>query len=62
MKSITANDCIIHFNEVCYVSLNKHIEKNNFSKIFILVDTNTHTHCLPKFLEKLNTKSGIEII
>ena len=62
MKSITANDCIIHFNESCYVSLNKHIEKNNFSKIFILVDTNTHTHCLPKFLEKLNTKSGIEII
>jgi len=62
MDSITANDCIIHFNEVCYTSLNEHIKNNNFSKIFILVDTNTHTYCLPLFLEKLETDSIIEII
>ncbi|GAA4969567.1 3-dehydroquinate synthase [Algibacter aquimarinus] len=34
----------------------------NFSKIFILVDENTHAHCLPYFLEKLNTSIVIEII
>ncbi|WP_100611552.1 3-dehydroquinate synthase [Confluentibacter lentus] len=62
MKSITANDCIIHFNEACYTSLNEHIKINNFSKIFILVDTNTHSYCLPLFLEKLETGSVIEII
>ncbi|WP_100615820.1 3-dehydroquinate synthase [Confluentibacter citreus] len=62
MDSITANDCIIHFNELCYISLNEHIKINNFSKIFILVDTNTHTYCLPLFLEKLETTSVIEII
>ena len=62
MESITANDCIIHFNEACYVSLNEHIKNNNFSKIFILVDTNTHTFCLPIFLEKLETNLIIEII
>ncbi|PKQ44053.1 3-dehydroquinate synthase [Confluentibacter flavum] len=62
MKSITANDCMIHFNELCYKSLNEHIKNNNFSKIFILVDTNTHSYCLPLFLEKLETNSVIEII
>jgi 3-dehydroquinate synthase len=62
MKSITANDCIIHFNDKCYNLLNEHIKNNNFSKIFILVDTNTHTFCLPNFIEKLETNSVVEII
>ena len=62
MDSITANKSIIHFNNTCYTSLNQHIEDNNFSKIFILVDENTHLHCLPKLLEKLETDKTIEII
>lgn len=62
MDSIKANDSIVHFNEKCYTSLNKHIEKNNFSKIFILVDENTHQYCLSKFLEELSTDKIIEII
>ena len=62
MDSINANDSIIHFNEQCYSSLNEHIKSSNFSKIFILVDVNTHIHCLPYFLEKLETNITIEII
>ena len=62
MDSITANKSIIHFNNTCYTSLNQHIEDNNFSKIFILADENTHLHCLPKLLEKLETDKTIEII
>ena len=62
MDSIKANDSIIHFNNKCYTSLNQHIEENNFSKIFILVDENTHQYCLPKFLEQLETEKTIEII
>lgn len=62
MDSFAANDCMIHFNEVCYTSINEHLKKNNFSKIFILVDNNTHSFCLPSFLEKLETTSIIEII
>ncbi|ALJ04015.1 3-dehydroquinate synthase [Pseudalgibacter alginicilyticus] len=62
MNSFAANDCMIHFNEVCYASINEHLKKNNFSKIFILVDNNTHSLCLPSFLEKLETTSTIEII
>jgi 3-dehydroquinate synthase len=62
MDSIKANDSIIHFNNACYTSLNQHIEKHNFSKIFILVDENTHLYCLPKFMENLETDKAIEII
>ncbi|WJJ95473.1 3-dehydroquinate synthase [Algibacter luteus] len=62
MDSIKANNSIIHFNNNCYTSLNQHIDKNNFSKIFILVDENTHQYCLPIFLEKLETELTIEII
>lgn len=62
MDSITANDSIIHFNNKCYTSLNEHIKENNFSRIFILVDDNTHHFCLPYFLTKLETDLTIEII
>ncbi|MFL1012887.1 3-dehydroquinate synthase [Flavisericum labens] len=62
MDSITANDSIIHFNETCYTSLNQHLKEQNFSKVFILVDENTHQFCLPKFLEKLYSDAEVEII
>lgn len=62
MDSITYEDCIIHFNESCYIAINKHLKEKNFSKIFILVDENTHALCLPRFLEKIETNTAIEII
>lgn len=62
MDSIQANDSIIHFNNSCYSSLNQHIKGSDFSKIFILVDENTHQYCLSKFLKKLETTISIEII
>lgn len=62
MDSITYKDCVIHFNNNCYTAVNKHLKDNNFSKIFILVDENTHANCLPIFLEKLETDIAIEII
>ncbi|KAB1071289.1 3-dehydroquinate synthase [Tamlana haliotis] len=62
MDSITANDSLIHFNNTCYSSLNDYLAERNFSKIFILVDENTHQYCLPIFLEKLETETTLEII
>ncbi|MBD0822778.1 3-dehydroquinate synthase [Aestuariibaculum marinum] len=62
MDSISTNNCTIHFNNICYPSLNKHIKENNFSKIFILVDENTHEFCLPYFLKQVETEITIEII
>lgn len=62
MDSLTTSNCTIHFNNNCYSSINKHLIENNFSKIFILVDENTHEFCLPYFLERLETHVVIEII
>ncbi|WP_445736546.1 3-dehydroquinate synthase [Mariniflexile sp.] len=62
MDSIATHNCTIHFQNNCYPSINEHLNKRNFSKIFILVDENTHQHCLPYFLEKIETDVSIEII
>ena len=62
MESITAKSYAIHFNSNCYTELNSYLNNNKFSIIFILVDTNTNTHCLPQFLAHIETEVPIEII
>ncbi|MCK8480619.1 3-dehydroquinate synthase [Psychroserpens algicola] len=62
MNSIVANTYAIHFNDKAYNELNRYIEQHKFSKIFILVDTNTHEHCLSKFMSRLETPIAIEVI
>ncbi|WP_460218953.1 3-dehydroquinate synthase [Psychroserpens sp. MEBiC05023] len=62
MNSIETNTYKIHFNDNAYVELNRYIDNHSFSKIFILVDSNTHEHCLPRFMSHLTTKITIEII
>src|SRR5210317_1616649 len=62
MTSITTTNYEIHFNDKCYIKLNDFINKSNFSKLFILVDTNTHEKCLPYFLSRIETDLEIEII
>src|SRR5690606_14358856 len=62
MKSITANSYSIHFNSTGYTYLNSHLEASNYSKIFVLVDQNTHELCLAQFLSRLETQIDIEII
>lgn len=62
MESIKANGYPIYFGEDEYQSLNKFIEENNYSIIFILTDTNSNEYCLPKFLPFLATEKTIEII
>jgi 3-dehydroquinate synthase len=62
MDSITTSNYSIHFNSECYKQINQHLNNCNYSKIFILVDENTHNFCLPKFLANLETTLEIEII
>jgi len=62
MNSIQAADYFVHFNTNCYTKLHEHLNASNYSKIFILVDSDTHTHCLPPFLGNLPTELTIEII
>lgn len=62
MQSVQANNYSIYFNQECYVFLDSFLEENNYSKLFILVDSNTNDKCLPHFLSLLATEKTIEII
>ena len=62
MKSIVTSQYSIHFNSNCYTELNNYLNSSNFSKIFVLVDSQTHNHCLSSFLSRLEINQEIEII
>ncbi|MBU2930109.1 3-dehydroquinate synthase [Winogradskyella psychrotolerans] len=63
MESISTKNAIVHFNSGVYTELNNYIKTTQPSKIFVLVDTNTHDYCLPKFLERLESgEIAIEIM
>src|SRR5436189_4732680 len=61
-QSIQANGYSVSFNKNSYELLNQLLTKNNYSKNFILVDSNTNELCLPTFLPYLETDLTIEII
>ena len=56
MQSISTKNAVIYFNSELYSAVNTLIKTNTPSKIFILVDTNTHEYCLPQFLSQLESK------
>jgi 3-dehydroquinate synthase len=62
MQPISANNYSVYFNENGYENLNKFISKNNYSSIFIIVDTLSNEFCLDYFLPFLATDLKIEII
>ncbi|MEM7485151.1 MAG: 3-dehydroquinate synthase [Bacteroidota bacterium] len=49
MDSIKSHSYEVHLNELAEAALRQHIAKNNYSKVFVLVDENTKEHCLPFF-------------
>ncbi len=62
MQPIIASSYEIVFNTSGYTALNHYINKTNYSKIFIIVDSNTQEQCLPVFLSVLETAITIEVI
>jgi len=63
MNSIPTKNAVVHFGEAIYSELNAYIATSPPSKLIVLVDTNTHEHCLPQFLAQLETGDlAIEII
>ena len=62
MNSIETKTYTVHFNDTAYQAINNYIAAYHFSKVFILVDNNTHEHCLGKFIAHLEVTSAIEII
>ncbi|MDO5608783.1 MAG: 3-dehydroquinate synthase [Capnocytophaga sp.] len=62
LESIHAGSYSVHFNEIGFSFLNNLLDEKNYSKIFILVDTNTNEHCLSLFLSEITTDNSLEII
>ena len=62
MQSILTTSYAVHFNEAAYEALNQHLGQSRYSKIFILVDENSHNCCLPKFMSQLYGDVEVEII
>ncbi|MBA5628320.1 3-dehydroquinate synthase [Moheibacter lacus] len=51
----------IFFSQI-FNHFNQKLEEKNYPLIFILVDENTHEHCLPQFLSEMEGAHTIEII
>ena len=62
MKAIQSTNYMVYFNNEAYVALNTLLKETAYSKLFILVDSNTHELCLPDFLANLATDIVIEVI
>ena len=62
MQPIQANGYSVIFNEEGYEALNSCLLENNYSNLFIIVDSNTNEFCLPKLLPNIATELTIEII
>lgn len=52
----------MHFEESAYTNLSQYLTENFHSKIFLIVDSNTRTHCLPLFLEKTTLEGNVVVL
>ena len=52
----------VYYQEDGFLKLNAFIKEANPSKIFFLVDNNTHRDCLAVFLKKLESPENVEIL
>lgn len=62
MNPIISKDSVVYFNAESYTALNLYLEKAKHSKLFILVDSNTHEYCLSHFMSKIEKEYDIEVI
>ena len=62
MNEIIARSYSVDFSQKGFYKLERIIESNNYSSIFILVDTNTEKNCLPIFKDKLSKSIKIKLI
>lgn len=52
----------VFYADNAYKELNKFLKNRDISSVFLLVDSNTHEHCLAAFLQKLELPKEIEAI
>lgn len=62
METILSTSYPVHFEKTAYKAFNEYLQEHDFKKIFVLVDENTHEHCLPIFQEHVKAAVEFEII
>lgn len=62
MNSINSDTYSVHFNDKAYKELTGYLKNHEFSKLFILVDSNTGEHCMANFRSQVETNIQIEVI
>jgi len=62
MQTITSTSYPVHFKEIGYSSLHDFIVFKNFKTVYVLVDENTHEHCLPILQQEIDVDVTFEII
>lgn len=62
MQTITSTSYPVHFQEKGYKYLSDFINSKNFKTVFVLVDENSHEHCLPVLQQELEVNVTFEII
>ncbi|UYW02606.1 3-dehydroquinate synthase [Flavobacterium agricola] len=62
MQQIISNNHSVFFNEDCFFYLSDALKDGNYSKIFILADSETVNHCVPSVLSNMQTNIPFEII
>ncbi|WP_224482742.1 3-dehydroquinate synthase [Robertkochia aurantiaca] len=62
LKPIDAGTYHVFFNEDIYAELSSLLSAKRYSGLFVLVDENTHEHCLSYFLARLQTELPVEVI
>lgn len=62
MKKIRTNTYDVLFGVESYTLLGNYLKEKDYSKIFIITDSNCHEYCVPRFLAHLPTRIPFEII
>ncbi len=62
MQPILSDGYSIYFNSDSYIKMNEYLLEHKPTKLFILVDQNTHELCYPKFIQLLEITATIEVI
>ena len=62
MNGIKARSYSVEFKQNGFNKLEKLIENNDYSSVFVIVDTNTREHCLPVFKKEISKPFHFETI
>jgi len=62
MNEIKARSYSVEFQQKGFDKLDKLIQDNGYSSIFVMIDSNTEEHCLPVFKNRISESLDFEII